>query len=219
MDITSCPEGFQHGLILRKCRHQSQFNLGIIGRKQDVILVSRHECLSDFSPTSRTDWDILQVGVDRRETTCCCYKLVVSSMNPSRLGVDHGRQRVHISRLQLHHLSMLENGLCDFMFVGQLTQDLFACGILPSLGFFCLGVQFQFFKKYFPKLLGRSQIKPYSCQFVHALFDFLAFLFQGYRQLCQAPRIDPNPFKFHVRQHWNQWVFYLFHELFQTIRK
>ena len=65
MDVLAVLEGRDQRLVARKVGHQPQFDLAVIGRKQQVIVVRGDERLADAAAHVVADRNVLQVGIRR----------------------------------------------------------------------------------------------------------------------------------------------------------
>ena len=65
MDVLAVFEGRDQRLVARQMGHQAQFDLTVIGRKQQVVVIRGDERLADAAAHVVADRDVLQVGIRR----------------------------------------------------------------------------------------------------------------------------------------------------------
>ena len=63
MHIHSAAECPCEMLIPTEMGHDSELNLGVVGREDESVIVLWNECLPDFLATLCPDWDVLKVRV------------------------------------------------------------------------------------------------------------------------------------------------------------
>ena len=63
MDILALSKGLDQGLVIGQMRHQSQFDLAVIDRQQQMLLVGGDEGLTDTATQLVAHRNILQIGV------------------------------------------------------------------------------------------------------------------------------------------------------------
>ena len=97
MDVVPLSEGCYHVLIAREMCHQSQLYLRVVGREQQAARVG-YDSAPDVFTSLRTDRQVLQIRVARRESARRCHRLVISGVYLARRGVDERRQSIDIGR-------------------------------------------------------------------------------------------------------------------------
>ena len=84
MDILSCAEGIEHGLILRHVRYDAKFDLRVINGKQNVALC-RDKSIANAAAFFGADGNVLQIWIRRRQTSGHRAGLAVGGMHASGL--------------------------------------------------------------------------------------------------------------------------------------
>src|SRR5690606_844765 len=109
MDIPTSSEGFNHGFIPGESRHYPQFDLRIICSQQYMIFIPWDKSFANFPSPFCSDWNILKIWIDGRETSRSSYELIVCRVDSARFRIDQQWQCIYIRGFQLHHLAEIQN--------------------------------------------------------------------------------------------------------------
>ena len=63
VDVLAVAEGLDHVGLAAQGRDDAEFDLRVIGREQDVVLVARNERLADLAAAFGADGNVLQIRV------------------------------------------------------------------------------------------------------------------------------------------------------------
>ena len=136
-------------------------------------------------------------------------------MDPARVRVDQGGQRVHVGRLDLGHLAELQDSIEHLVGLG--VDPLHLAGVQPlfqalqrrrvggvsGLGAPRLG-EAQLLEQHLAKLLRRADIELVTHEFVHSQLDGGQLLSQLSCHLLQLPAVQRNAVVLHPHQHRRQ---------------
>ena len=100
VNIEALAEGFYHRFIARKMSHDAQFDLTIVGRKEETTRFG-DETFAYFLTIIIAHGDILQVGIARRKASCGRDRLVKGCMDMTRSGIDEFGKCLDIRAEQL----------------------------------------------------------------------------------------------------------------------
>ena len=78
MNIPTFPEGLYHLGVLGKRSHDPQFNLRVIGGKQNMLIIPGNKGLSNLPALVSPNRNVLQVGIFRTKSAGGCHQLVES---------------------------------------------------------------------------------------------------------------------------------------------
>src|SRR6478609_3940890 len=100
-----------------------ELDLGVVRTEQ---LMSRrgHESVADAPPEIGADGNVLQVGVNGRESSRGSHRLFPTAVDASCLLVDQRWESLDVRSLQFGDLADLEDHLRQWMLVGQGFQGL-----------------------------------------------------------------------------------------------
>ena len=110
MDVLAPLERFQQSRVLGYVGQHPQLDLRVVGGEQQPVRRSvSHERLSHLTTHLGADGYILQVWVAAGHSPRGRARLVVAGVHPSRRWIHHVRQGVHVGRLELGHLAVLQD--------------------------------------------------------------------------------------------------------------
>src|SRR5215467_3967554 len=201
--VFAVPERFHQHRILRKVRHHPQFDLGIIGRKQNLSLL-RHKRRADLPPQFGSDRNVLQVRIARTEPSRRGHGLADAGVHAPGVGMDQLRQRIDVSGLQLRHFAVLDHFPRHRMPGAQLLQDLGRRRARFRPSSFRGHAQVQLVEQDLRQLNRRIYVEFRPGQLPDLLLEPPHLLFHGFGKLCERFRIDPHSRPFHFRQHYRQ---------------
>ena len=141
-----------------KSRHKPQFNLRVVGRKEQTAGIG-DKGPPDFPSLIVTHRDILQIGCRRRYPAGGGHRLIIVGVHLARFRIYGRRERLKISCQQFPQgagipLSFQPRDASEPVFEYILT-----CGVLPRLGLPGLRVEFQTVEKNFPTFAGDPMLK------------------------------------------------------------
>ena len=152
MNVEILLESIEQGSFVAQRGDDPQFDLRIIGRKQQILIVSRDEGLPDFAAVLGPNWDILEIGILRIEPARGGGGLLVSGVNAPGFLPDRRGKGVGVSRFELRGGSVIEQALDNFVVWREIDQRLFIGGILSRLGLFRGIDQLEILEKDFAEL-------------------------------------------------------------------
>ena len=152
MDVVAILERLFQRRNIGDMGQNAQLNLAVIQR-HDLLAGFRHESLPDPPPLITPHRDILQVGVGRGQPPGDRPGDGIAGVNPPGIGVDMILQGVGIGRFQLGQLPPVEHPSRQFMFGGQILQNIGTRRIGPGLALFTAG-QGHLVEQYLAQLLG-----------------------------------------------------------------
>src|SRR5258705_6019940 len=82
MNVLTSPVSIEQQRILREVSHQTQFDLGIVGRHENIAR-SRNERRTDLASERSANGNVLQVRIGRRQTPGRSSHLIEGRMNPT----------------------------------------------------------------------------------------------------------------------------------------
>ena len=77
-------------------RHNPEFDLTVVRRQDNPVLLTRHESTTYLPSHIRPDGDVLKVRVARREPSGRGHSLVERRMNAARLRIDQLWERIQV---------------------------------------------------------------------------------------------------------------------------
>ena len=107
MQILAGEEAVAQHRVARDVRQDAQLDLAVV-RAQEPPARPRNERLADFRAERRADGDVLQIGIDRRQTPGRGHRLIEGRVQAPVLA-ERRRQRIEVRRLELHQLAVLEH--------------------------------------------------------------------------------------------------------------
>ena len=173
VDILAFPEGTDHILITAQMGHQTQLDLGIVGREKQMFPVSGYESFPDLPAPLFPYRDILQVGIGRAEPARHGNGLIEFRMDTSGPGIYQPRQRLHIRGQQLADGTELQHLADNGVRMLQLHQYLFTRGVLFCLGLFGFVRDLQMLEQDLSQLFRRRNIERLPGQGIDLLFQLL----------------------------------------------
>ena len=159
MDVLAVLEGRDQRLVARKVGHQPQFDLAVIGRKQQVIVVRGDERLADAAAHVVADGDVLQIGIRRRKASRGRHGLVERGVDAPRRAVDQLGQRLDIGRKQFLHAPVFEDQIDDPVFAGEQLEVVLVGAELLGLGHLGLLGNAHFPEKHLAQLARRVDVQ------------------------------------------------------------
>ena len=167
-------ERLKQPLVPGQVRHDTQFDLGIIGR-HDAVTVGGDERLANAPAFLRADRDVLQVGVRGGQPAGGGHRLVVGGVNPTGAGIDHLRQLVCVGGLELAQAAVLQQQLRQRVVQGQFRQHVLRGGGRPG---WCLldDRELQLLEQDLSQLFGGAEIELLPGQFVCPALQLLQAL-------------------------------------------
>ncbi len=99
----------QEVFVLGAMGQHPQFNLRVVGRDEDPVLLAWNEGGADFATFLRADRDVLQVGVAGTKPTRRRNDLIKRGMNTPRLRTDHLGDGVDVGVFQFRVSPVLQN--------------------------------------------------------------------------------------------------------------
>ena len=135
VNVIPAPVGFDEQRIMRKVRQQPQLDLRIISR-QEYVARLRNERRANSASQLGANRNILQVRICRRQPACRSSGLPEGGVQPSSRGIDQRRQRIHIRRLELRQLPVVEDHARNGMVLGQLFEHVDRSRNRPPLAVF-----------------------------------------------------------------------------------
>ena len=139
--------------------HQPQFDLAVIGRKQQVIVVRGDERLADAAAHVVADGDVLQIGIRRRKASRGRHGLVERGVDAPRRAVDQLGQRLDIGRKQFLHAPVFEDQIDDPVFAGEQLEVVLVGAELLGLGHLGLLGNAHFPEKHLAQLARRVDVQ------------------------------------------------------------
>ena len=168
-------------------REHAQLDLRIVGRDELHPFV-RDEGGANFATFFRADRNVLQIGIGRREPSRRRRTQRVARVNAAGLGVDIGRQRVGVRRLELRHLPPFEHrvdqaaGVAVQLLVGRkFIEQVGARFPLAALRLLAAR-QLQPIEQQFAELLRRSEIELVADEPIDLFFEPDRALREGARK-------------------------------------
>jgi len=121
MNVLSIPERFHQNRVARHMGQQAQFNLRIV-RHDEFPSRTRDECRANLPAQLRSNGNVLQIRVRRREPSRGGARLVETGVQAARARVDQRRQRIDVRALELGELAVLEDFAHDFVLLREILQ-------------------------------------------------------------------------------------------------
>ena len=122
MHVLVRAKGFDQLRIVAEVRQHSQLDLGIV-RADDRPTVPRDEGLANLATELRSDGDVLQVRIGRRQPPSGGHRLAKVCVDSSTACSDHLGKSVQIGVLELGEHTVLQNGRWQLVVQRQLLQN------------------------------------------------------------------------------------------------
>ena len=100
MDVLILGKGVEHSGVVAQVGYESQFYLRIVGTEEHVA-VGGDESSANFLSIVAAHWDVLQVGISRRQAAGSSHRLVVGGVDAASAWVHERGQCIDIGREQL----------------------------------------------------------------------------------------------------------------------
>ena len=201
MDVETAVEGVEHVLVLGQRGDDTELNLRVVGRQQQVVVVSGHEGTAYLAAALGTDGDILQIGIAGREAPRSGDGLVVDRVQTSRGRINKLRESVEVGTHQLGDGAVLEDERDDGVAVGQFLQHLLGGAVLLGGGARGTVGHLQLLIEHLAQLLGRADIELHPSQVVDLPLDGAALIGKLRGVGAQGLHIDTHALFLHVDKH------------------
>src|SRR5690606_2268673 len=126
--------GLYHALVSTDGCNDPELYLGVVCGYEAPAFASGNKCFPDLSSPVCTYWNVLQVRVRAAKPAGDCNGLMEAGVHPASLRVEQQGQRVNVGTLEFTELAVDEYVFYDLVFVPELLEDVFACGVLTRLG-------------------------------------------------------------------------------------
>jgi hypothetical protein len=154
---------------------------------------------ADAPSFARAHRDVLQIGITRRQAAGDRYRLRVTGMHASALGIEHFRQLVGIGALELGQLSRFEQDLRQRVVECQLREHFFVSRRRPGRRFL-LHRQTERAEEDFGQLLRRVDIERLPGRRVCLRFELEQALADLGTLFAEQLRIDQHAGPLHAQQ-------------------
>ena len=216
VDILVPQEGLQQPRIPGEVRQDAKLYLGVVDGQEGPLRRSlRHEGSAHLPTQLRAYGYVLQVGIVAGHAASRRPRLVVAGVDAPRERVDQLRQGVHVRRLQLGELTILQNavqhlkrpGVCD-LYPALVDHHLEVLqhgrvGGVARLGALGSG-QPQLVEQHIRQLLGGVEREPVPDCVEHLLLQAAETLAQVFGHLPQLIDVQIDAVALHPDQHRNQ---------------
>src|SRR5258707_1158679 len=108
MYISSGLKCFQKPRFTAQRRDDSELDLRVIGREQEVLFVARHKGFANLLTPVGANWNILQIRILGVQPSRCSHYLVEGGVNTMGLGPNRGGQSVRISGFELSGCAVVQ---------------------------------------------------------------------------------------------------------------
>ena len=217
MNVLATPEGVQQPGVLGHVSQHPQLDLRVVGGKElPVGGAVGNEGPPDLPPCLGAYGNVLKVGIAAGDTAGGRARLVVAGMHPASARIDHVGQGVDVGRLELGHLSVLEDLVYHGVDAAQRLQSVGVGGIMASLG--APGVrQPQFLEQQVTELGRRVEVYLVSYGGIDPRLDLSHLPEHVSRHLMQHTRVQLDAVPLHPHQHRQQGYFRVVHQATQFL--
>ncbi len=184
MDVVTLNEGFNHVGITTQMRHDTEFDLRVIGREK-LTSWFRDKCLAYFPSVLVANWNVLQIRIRRGKATCSGNCLIIRGVDVSSFWIDKFGKVVDIGGKQFLITTIIEDFLHDWMPAAEVLKHFLRSDILSRFGLLCLLDNLEFSEEDVSHLTRGRDVKFLSCHLVDFLLDFVHLLAEIERRLFE----------------------------------
>ena len=183
-------------------RHDAQLDLRVVGREQHVSRRS-DEGLPDAAPFGRTDRNILQVRVGRRQSSGRRDGLVIRGMHAARRLGNLQRQLVRIGAPELADAAVVDYHPRQVVVAREFDEHVLGRRRL-AFRRFANDRQLQLVEQDFLQLLRGAEVERSASEIVRLLFERLHFLREFLALLGEHVPVEQHARFLHPEQHRDQ---------------